>query len=69
MTLTVGDDLSGEIAQYASGAVTDAAGDVVAGDAAVVTDADGDVAAASDVQPAQPVSALLQLRAAGAKHT
>jgi uncharacterized membrane protein len=49
VTLTVGDDLSGEIAQYASGAVTDAAGDVVAGDAAVVTDADGDVAAASDV--------------------
>ena len=49
VTLTVGDDLSGEIAQYTEGAVTDAAGDVVAGESAVATDAAGDVVAASDV--------------------
>jgi uncharacterized membrane protein len=49
VTLTVGDELSGQIAQYTEGAATDAAGDVVAGDSAVVADAAGDVAAASDV--------------------
>jgi uncharacterized membrane protein len=31
VTLTLGDELSGEIAQFAAGAVTDAEGDVVAG--------------------------------------
>jgi uncharacterized membrane protein len=49
VTLTVGDDLSGEIASYSEGAVTDDAGDVVAGESAVAVDAAGDVAAASDV--------------------
>ncbi len=49
VTLTVGDELSGQIAQYTAGAVTDDAGDVVAGESAVAADADGDVAAAADV--------------------
>lgn len=42
VTLTVGDQLSGELASYAEGSVTDAAGDVVAGE--VAADAAGDVA-------------------------
>lgn len=56
VTLTVGGDLSGEIAQYASGSASTDDGDVVVGtdDAGdvVATDADGDVAvedAAGDV--------------------
>jgi len=49
VTLTVGDDLSGEIAQYTAGAATDAQGDVVAGESAVAADSEGDVAAAADV--------------------
>ena len=49
VTLTVGDELSGEIAQYAAGAVTDGEGNVVAGESAVAADADGDVVAAADV--------------------
>ena len=49
VTLTVGDDLSGEIASYTEGAVTDDAGNVVAGESAVAADASGDVVAASDV--------------------
>ena len=49
VTLTVGDDLSGEIANYSEGYVTDADGNVVAAaDAGVAADADGDVAAAAD---------------------
>ena len=51
VTLTVGDDLSGEIA-YTQGAVTDAAGDVVAGESAVAADSAGDAVAASDVAAA-----------------
>ena len=42
VTLTVGDDLSGEIAQYASGAVTDDQGNVVAGDSAAAAGTTGD---------------------------
>jgi uncharacterized membrane protein len=49
VTLTVGDDLSGEIAQYTAGEATDAAGDVVAGETAVAADSAGDVAAAGEV--------------------
>jgi len=49
VTLTVGDELSGQIAQYTAGAVTDDAGDVVAGESAVAADSEGDVAAAADV--------------------
>ena len=49
VTLTVGDELSGQIAQYTAGEATDAAGDVVAGEGAVAADSEGDVAAAADV--------------------
>jgi uncharacterized membrane protein len=49
VTLTVGDELSGEIAKYTAGAVTDDAGNVVAGESVVAADAEGDVAAAADV--------------------
>jgi uncharacterized membrane protein len=49
VTLTVGDELSGEIAQYTAGAATDDAGNVVAGESVVAADAEGDVAAAADV--------------------
>ena len=49
VTLTVGDDLSGEIAQYTAGAVTDDQGNIVAGETAVAADAEGDVVAAADV--------------------
>jgi uncharacterized membrane protein len=45
VTLTVGDELSGEIAQYAAGEATDASGNVVAGAGGVAADAAGDVAA------------------------
>ena len=49
VTLTVGDELSCEIAQYTAGAVTDDAGNVVAGESVIAADAEGDVAAAADV--------------------
>ena len=49
VTLTVGDELSGEIAQYQAGAVTDDSGNVVAGESAVAADAEGNVAAAGAV--------------------
>jgi uncharacterized membrane protein len=49
VTLTVGDELSGEIAQYVAGEATDADGNVVVGQAAVVADSSGDVAAAGEV--------------------
>ena len=49
VTLTVGDELSGQIAQYTAGEATDAAGDVVAGEGAVAADSEGDVAAAGAV--------------------
>ena len=49
VTLTVGDDLSGQIAQYTAADVTDAAGDEVAGESVVAADADGNVVAAADV--------------------
>lgn len=49
VTLTVGDELSGQIAQYRAAAATDAEGNVVAGQAAVAADAEGNVAAAAEV--------------------
>ena len=49
VTLTVGDELSGQIAQYQAGAAVDPDGNVVAGESAVAADADGDVAAAGAV--------------------
>ena len=49
VTLTVGDELSGQIAQYTAGAATDDQGNVVAGQSAVAADAAGNVAAASEV--------------------
>jgi hypothetical protein len=52
--LTVGDDLSGQIASYTAGEATDDQGNVVAGEGAVAADAEGDVAAAADVAAAGP---------------
>jgi uncharacterized membrane protein len=49
VTLTVGDELSGQIASYTAGAATDDQGDVVAGKSLVAADAEGNVAAAADV--------------------
>ena len=46
VTLTVGDELSGEIAQYAAGTATDASGNVVAGESVVAADSSGNVVAA-----------------------
>ena len=48
VTLTVGSDLSGEIAQYTAADVTDDAGDEVAGESVVAADAAGDVVAGGD---------------------
>jgi uncharacterized membrane protein len=49
VTLTVGDELSGQIASYVAGAAQDPSGNVVAGEGAVAADAQGDVAAAGAV--------------------
>jgi len=45
VTLTVGDELSGQIASYVAGAATDDQGNVVAGAGGVAADAAGDIAA------------------------
>lgn len=45
VTLTMGDELSGEIASYTAGAVTDDQGNVVAGAGGVAADSEGNVAA------------------------
>ena len=52
VTLTVGDELSGEIAQFVAGAVTDGAGNVVAGAGDLAADAEGNVVAGADVAAA-----------------
>jgi uncharacterized membrane protein len=52
VTLTLGDELSGEIAQFAAGGVTDDEGNVVAGAGGVAADAEGDVVAGADVAAA-----------------
>lgn len=49
VTLTVGDELSGEIAQYVAGEAHDDQGNAVAGEAAVAADSEGNVVAAADV--------------------
>ncbi|MEZ4769496.1 MAG: DUF1269 domain-containing protein [Caldilineales bacterium] len=49
VTLTVGDELSGQIASYVAGAAQDPEGDVVAGEGGVAADAEGDVVAAGTV--------------------
>jgi hypothetical protein len=49
VTLTVGDELSGQIQSYVAGEATDDAGDTVAGAAGVAADDAGDVAAAGEV--------------------
>ena len=49
VTLTVGDELSGQIASYVAGAATDDQGNVVAGAGGVAADAAGDVAAGGAV--------------------
>jgi len=57
VTLTVGDELSGEIAQYSSGYVTDADGNVVAAaEAGVAADAAGDVVAGGEAAVADDAS-------------
>ena len=52
VTLTMGDELSGEIAQFAAGAATDDEGNVIAGVGGVAADAEGDVIAGADVAAA-----------------
>jgi uncharacterized membrane protein len=52
VTLTVGDELSGQIASYVAGAATDDQGNVVAGAGGVAADAAGDVAAGGEVAAA-----------------
>jgi uncharacterized membrane protein len=52
VTLTVGDELSGQIASYVAGAAQDPSGDVVAGEGAVAADAQGNVVAAGAVAAA-----------------
>jgi uncharacterized membrane protein len=49
VTLTVGDDLSGQIASYVAGEATDDQGNVVAGAGGVAADDEGDVAAAGGI--------------------
>jgi len=49
ITLTVGDELSGQIAQYTAAAATDDEGNVVAGQSVVAADAEGNVVAGADV--------------------
>jgi len=49
VTLTVGDELSGQIASYVAGEATDDQGNVVAGAGGVAADAAGDVAAGGAV--------------------
>jgi uncharacterized membrane protein len=52
VTLTVGDELSGQIAQYTAAAATDDQGNVVAGQSVVAADAEGNVVAGTDVAAA-----------------
>ena len=49
VTLTVGSELSGQIATYTEGSVSDAAGDVVAAAGGTAADASGDVITGSEV--------------------
>ena len=49
ITLTVGDDVSGQIASYIAGEAYDDQGNVIAGEGLVAADAEGDVAVAGEV--------------------
>ena len=49
VTLTVGDELSGQIASYVAGAAQDPSGNVVAGEGGVAADSQGNVAAGGAV--------------------
>lgn len=49
VTLTVGDELSGQIASYVAGEATDDQGNVIAGAGGVAADSEGDVAAGGAV--------------------
>jgi uncharacterized membrane protein len=49
VTMTVGDELSGQIASYVAGAAQDPSGNVVAGEGGVAADSQGDVAAGGAV--------------------
>jgi uncharacterized membrane protein len=49
VTLTVGDELSGEIASYVAGQATDDKGNVIEGESLTAADAAGNVVAASEV--------------------
>lgn len=49
VTLTLGNELSGEIARFVAGSVSDEEGNVVAGVGGVAADAEGDVVAGADV--------------------
>jgi len=52
VTLTVGDDLSGQIASFVAGEATDDQGNVIAGAGGVAADEEGDVAAAGGIAAA-----------------
>ncbi|MCB0001360.1 MAG: DUF1269 domain-containing protein [Anaerolineales bacterium] len=54
VTLTVGDELSGQIASYVAGGAQDPEGNVVAGEGGVAADAEGNVAAEGTVVAASP---------------
>ena len=49
VTLTLGSELSGEVAQFVVGAVSDDEGNVIAGVGGVAADAEGDIVAGVDV--------------------
>ncbi|MEE4236119.1 MAG: DUF1269 domain-containing protein [Anderseniella sp.] len=52
VTLTVGDELSGQIASYVAGAAQDPSGNIVAGAGGVAADAEGNVVAGGEVAAA-----------------
>ena len=49
ITLTVGDELSGQIAQYTTSAAHDDQGNVVVGEGVIAADAEGNVVAGANV--------------------
>ncbi len=66
VSLTVGDELSGQIASYVAGAASDDQGNVVAGEGAVAADAEGDVAAGGVVAAADAAGDVAVAGGAGA---
>ena len=57
ITLTVGDELSGQIAQYTTGIAQDDQGNVIAGESLVAADAEGNVVAGANVAAVIPDAA------------